>query len=157
MRTEDLSAIAPATAQLLPQLFSLEMWGGATFDVALRFLRECPWERLERLRARIPNIPFQMLLRGANAVGYTSYPDNVVRAFVREAKTRGIDVFRIFDSLNYVENLKLGIDAVGEAGGVIEASRLLHRRRQRPLAHQVLPRSTTWTWPVSSSSAASTS
>jgi pyruvate carboxylase len=122
VRTADIAAIAPATAQLLPQLFSLEMWGGATFDVALRFLRECPWARLERLRALIPNIPFQMLLRGANAVGYTSYPDNVVRAFVAEAKDRGIDVFRIFDSLNYVENLALGIDAVGEAGGVIEAS-----------------------------------
>jgi len=122
VRTEDLASISPATAQMLPQLFSLEMWGGATFDVALRFLRECPWNRLERLRELIPNIPFQMLLRGVNAVGYTSYPDNVVYAFVKAAKERGIDVFRIFDSLNYVENLALGIDAVGEAGGVIEAS-----------------------------------
>ncbi|MGE0787263.1 MAG: pyruvate carboxylase [Sandaracinaceae bacterium] len=122
VRTRDLLEVAPATARLMPGLFSLEMWGGATFDVALRFLRECPWDRLERLRAAVPNIPFQMLLRGANAVGYTSYPDNVVFEFVRLAKERGVDVFRIFDSLNYVENLKLGIDAVGQAGGVIEAS-----------------------------------
>ncbi|MGF1469115.1 MAG: pyruvate carboxylase [Sandaracinaceae bacterium] len=122
VRTADLRRIAPATARLLPSLFSLEMWGGATFDVSLRFLRECPWDRLEELRAAVPNIPFQMLLRGANAVGYTSYPDNVVRRFVGLARDLGIDVFRIFDSLNYVENLKLGIDAVGEAGGVVEAS-----------------------------------
>lgn len=122
VRTRDLIEIAPATARLMPNLFSLEMWGGATFDVALRFLRECPWDRLDRLRELVPNIPFQMLLRGANAVGYTSYPDNVVFEFVRLAKEHGVDVFRIFDSLNYIENLELGIDAVGQAGGVIEAS-----------------------------------
>lgn len=122
VRTRDLLEIAPATAHYMPGLFSLEMWGGATFDVALRFLHECPWERLDRLRERVPNIPFQMLLRGANAVGYTSYPDNVVIEFARMAKEHGIDIFRIFDSLNYVENMKLGIDAVGQAGGVIEAS-----------------------------------
>ncbi len=122
VRTRDLLEIAPATARLMPGLFSLEMWGGATFDVALRFLKECPWDRLDRLREAVPNIPFQMLLRGANAVGYTSYPDNVVFEFARLAREHGIDIFRIFDSLNYVENLKLGIDAVGEAGGVIEAS-----------------------------------
>jgi len=122
VRTRDLLEIAPATAHRASKLFSLEMWGGATFDVALRFLRECPWDRLDRLRDAVPNIPFQMLLRGANAVGYTSYPDNVIREFARMAHRRGIDVFRIFDSLNYLENLKLGIDAVGEAGGVIEAS-----------------------------------
>jgi pyruvate carboxylase len=122
MRTVDIEAIAPATAHALPQLYSLEMWGGATFDVALRFLRECPWDRLERLRARVPNIPFQMLLRGANAVGYTNYPDNVVRRFCRDARRKGVDVFRIFDCLNYIENLRLGIDAVGEADGVIEAA-----------------------------------
>ncbi len=122
VRTRDLTAIAPHTARLLPQLFSLECWGGATFDVALRFLHECPWQRLEQLRELVPNVPFQMLFRGANAVGYTSYPDNVVFAFAKMAKERGVDVFRIFDSLNYVENLKLGIDAVGEAGGVIETS-----------------------------------
>ena len=122
VRTRDLLEIAPATARLMPSLFSLEMWGGATFDVALRFLRECPWDRLDQLRELVPNIPFQMLLRGANAVGYTSYPDNVVVDFARMAKDHGIDVFRIFDSLNYIENMRLGIDAVGEAGGVIEAS-----------------------------------
>ena len=122
VRTIDLAAIAPATAVGMARAFSLEMWGGATFDVALRFLRECPWDRLETLRALVPNIPFQMLLRGANAVGYTNYPDNVVFRFVDQAKRSGIDVFRIFDCLNYVENLKLGIDAVGQAGGVIEAA-----------------------------------
>lgn len=121
VRTEDLATIAPATAHLFPGLFSIEMWGGATFDVALRFLKECPWDRLDRLRELVPNIPFQMLLRGANAVGYTNYPDNVVKRFTRLACEHGIDIFRIFDALNYVENLKLGIDAVGEAGGVIEA------------------------------------
>jgi len=122
VRTADLAAIAPATAFAMAKAFSLEMWGGATFDVALRFLKECPWERLERLRALVPNIPFQMLLRGANAVGYTNYPDNVVYRFVDAAAAHGIDVFRIFDCLNYVENLKLGIDAVGRAGAVVEAA-----------------------------------
>lgn len=122
VRTADLAAIAPATAHTMSPAFSLEMWGGATFDVAMRFLRECPWGRLEQLRELVPNIPFQMLLRGANAVGYTNYPDNVVRQFVRTSADYGIDVFRIFDCLNYLENLKLGIDAVGEAGGVIEAA-----------------------------------
>lgn len=122
VRTRDLMAIAPVTAHAMANAYSLEMWGGATFDVALRFLRECPWDRLERLREKVPNIPFQMLLRGANAVGYTNYPDNVVRRFVKEAHSHGVDVFRVFDCLNYVENLKLGIDAVGETGGVIEAS-----------------------------------
>ncbi|TPV96487.1 MAG: pyruvate carboxylase, partial [Myxococcales bacterium FL481] len=122
VRTIDLEAIAPATAHALVHCYSLEMWGGATFDVALRFLRECPWHRLARLREKVPNIPFQMLLRGANAVGYTNYPDNVVRRFVKQARDTGVDVFRIFDCLNYVENLKLGVDVVGEANGVIEAS-----------------------------------
>jgi pyruvate carboxylase len=122
VRTRELAAVAPATAHALHPCYSLEMWGGATFDVALRFLRECPWDRLERLRALVPNIPFQMLLRGANAVGYTNYPDNVVHRFVQLAQRRGIDVFRIFDCLNYVPNLELGIDAVGSAGGVIEAA-----------------------------------
>ncbi|MFV8749747.1 pyruvate carboxylase [Nannocystaceae bacterium ST9] len=122
VRTRELEAIAPASARVLAPCFSLEMWGGATFDVALRFLRECPWDRLERLRALVPNIPFQMLLRGASAVGYSNYPDNVVHRFVQLAKQRGIDVFRIFDCLNYLPNLELGIDAVGAAGGVIEAA-----------------------------------
>lgn len=121
VRTMDLLRVAPATAEHYANAFSLEMWGGATFDVAMRFLKECPWDRLDRLRALVPNIPFQMLLRGANAVGYTSYPDNLVKRFTKLAYEHGIDVFRIFDSLNYLENMKLGIDAVGEAGGVIEA------------------------------------
>eukprot|EP01116_Phalansterium_solitarium_P025758 TRINITY_DN99_c0_g3_i3.p1 TRINITY_DN99_c0_g3~~TRINITY_DN99_c0_g3_i3.p1 ORF type:complete len:828 (-),score=217.86 TRINITY_DN99_c0_g3_i3:192-2675(-) len=122
LRTIDLAKIAPPTAQIQNNFYSMEMWGGATFDVALRFLHECPWDRLARLRELVPNIPFQMLLRGANAVGYTSYPDNVVYKFCRKSKEHGIDVFRVFDSLNYVENLKLGIDAVGESGGIIEAA-----------------------------------
>lgn len=122
MRTYDMAAIAPQTAHVLSKAFALEMWGGATFDVALRFLHECPWDRLRKLRALVPNIPFQMLLRGANAVGYTTYPDNVVFEFVKMAKDNGIDIFRVFDSLNYVENLKLGIDAVKAAGGVVEAA-----------------------------------
>ncbi|KAL6060684.1 pyruvate carboxylase [Balamuthia mandrillaris] len=125
VRTIDLCNIAPATSHLLSPLFSVEMWGGATFDVCLRFLKESPWERLRKLRELVPNIPFQMLLRGANAVGYTSYPDNVVYEFVDKAYRMGVDVFRIFDSLNYVENLKLGIDAVkkaGDGGAVVEAA-----------------------------------
>ena len=103
-------------------IFHLLVPGGATFDVALRFLHECPWQRLEKLRKLVPNVPLQMLLRGANAVGYTSYPDNLVYAFVQKAKDKGVDIFRVFDSLNYVENLELGIDAVRKAGGVAEAA-----------------------------------
>lgn len=98
------------------------MWGGATFDVALRFLHECPWERLKELRELIPNIPFQMLLRGANAVGYTNYPDNVVYEFCKMSVEHGMDVFRVFDSLNYLPNILLGMDAVNKAGGIVEAA-----------------------------------
>ncbi|KAL1926277.1 hypothetical protein VTP01DRAFT_5974 [Rhizomucor pusillus] len=122
VRTTDLLRVAPATAHALSNAFSLECWGGATFDVAMRFLYEDPWERLIKLRKAVPNIPFQMLLRGANAVGYTSYPDNVVYDFCEKAVKAGMDVFRIFDSLNYVENMRLGIDAVKKAGGVVEAT-----------------------------------
>src|SRR6202008_2009197 len=122
LRTADLVAIAPWYAGLAPQLFSLECWGGATFDVALRFLRENPWERLRQLRERIPNILLQMLLRSANAVGYANYPDNVLRFFIACAAARGIDVFRIFDSLNWVENMRVSIDAVREAGKLCEAA-----------------------------------
>lgn len=122
VRTKDLLNVAPATAVALANQYSLEMWGGATFDVSMRFLREDPWDRLARLREAVPDVPFQMLLRGANAVGYTSYPDNVVFKFCELAQRQGMDVFRIFDSLNYVENLKLGIDAVGAANGIIEAA-----------------------------------
>lgn len=120
--TIDLLRIAAATSHALGNAFSLECWGGATFDVAMRFLYEDPWDRLIALRKAVPNIPFQMLLRGANAVGYTSYPDNVVYDFCAKAVQAGMDIFRIFDSLNYVENMKLGIDAVKKAGGVVEAA-----------------------------------
>jgi pyruvate carboxylase len=120
VRTHDLLATANAVARRLPNLFSLEMWGGATFDTSLRFLHEDPWQRLRDLRARIPNICFQMLLRGANAVGYASYPDNVIIEFVREAYAQGIDIFRIFDSLNSIDNMRVSIDAALETGAVCE-------------------------------------
>ena len=122
VRSYDLIAIAPAYARLLPQLLSVECWGGATFDVAMRFLDECPWERLERLRAAMPNILTQMLLRASNGVGYTTYPDNVVRYFVRQSAENGIDLFRIFDALNWVENMRPAMDAVLEAGKLCEAA-----------------------------------
>ena len=122
MRTHDMERIAPAYARNLPGLFSLECWGGATFDVALRFLGECPWERLRRLRAGIPNLLLQMLLRASNAVGYTNYPDNVVRGFVARAAASGIDLFRIFDPLNSVENMRVAVDAVLETGRICEAA-----------------------------------
>ena len=122
VRTYDLLATAPAVAERLANLFSLEMWGGATFDTALRFLREDPWQRLRQLREGIPNICFQMLLRGANAVGYASYPDNVIREFVREAYREGMDIFRVFDSLNSIENMRVSLDAVLETGGVCEGA-----------------------------------
>lgn len=122
LRTIDILNIADATSVALSHAYSLENWGGATFDVSLRFLKECPWDRLAAMREKVPNIPFQMLLRGANAVGYTSYPDNLVFEFCKVAKETGMDVFRIFDSVNYIENMRLGIDAVGEAGGIIEGA-----------------------------------
>jgi pyruvate carboxylase len=122
MRTYDMLQIAPHYAERLSGLFSLEMWGGATFDTALRFLKESPWQRLADLRERIPNILFQMLLRAANAVGYTNYPDNVVKAFVKEAAQAGIDLFRIFDALNWVENLRPAMEAVLETGMLCEAA-----------------------------------
>lgn len=122
VRTIDMARIAKTTSHGLSNLFALECWGGATFDVSMRFLNEDPWDRLKTLRSLVPNIPFSMLLRGANAVGYTAYPDNVIYEFCRLAKKNGMDIFRIFDSLNYEENLKLGIDAVKRAGGVVEAA-----------------------------------
>jgi pyruvate carboxylase len=122
MRSYDMLRIAPYYAARLGGLFSLEMWGGATFDTAMRFLKESPWERLVDLRARVPNILFQMLLRSASAVGYTNYPDNVVYEFVKESAQAGIDVFRIFDALNGLPNLQLAIDAVHKAGGLCEAA-----------------------------------
>ncbi len=122
MRSIDMIRVAPAYAHNLPQLFSVECWGGATFDVAYRFLQECPWQRLRDLRARMPNIMTQMLLRGANGVGYTNYPDNVVKFFVKTAAESGVDVFRVFDSLNWVENMRVAMDAVLEAEKVCEGS-----------------------------------
>ena len=122
VRTKDLEMIAEPTARLLPDLFSMEMWGGATFDVSYRFLNEDPWERLLKLRQQSPNVLFQMLLRASNAVGYKNYPDNLIREFVEKSASAGIDVFRIFDSLNWVEGMKLTIDAVRESGKVAEAA-----------------------------------
>ncbi|MDJ0628802.1 MAG: pyruvate carboxylase [Rhodobacter sp.] len=122
MRSLDMIKAAPAYAANLPGLFSVECWGGATFDVAYRFLQECPWQRLRDIRAAMPNILTQMLLRGSNGVGYTVYPDNVVRAFVKQAAETGIDIFRVFDSLNWVENMRVSMDAVVEAGKVCEGT-----------------------------------
>ncbi|WP_333825184.1 pyruvate carboxylase [Pinisolibacter sp.] len=122
MRTHDIVRIADAYAKGLPDLFSLECWGGATFDVAMRFLTEDPWERLALVREKAPNILLQMLLRGANGVGYANYPDNVVKFFVREAARGGVDVFRIFDALNWMENIRPAIDAVASENKVAEAA-----------------------------------
>ncbi|MBS0467158.1 MAG: pyruvate carboxylase, partial [Proteobacteria bacterium] len=122
MRTADMLPIAPFYARELPQLFSMECWGGATFDVAMRFLKEDPWQRLARLRERVPNILFQMLLRGANGVGYTSYADNVVQFFVKQAAEAGVDLFRVFDALNWVRNMRVSIDAVLESGALCEGA-----------------------------------
>lgn len=121
-RSHDLIAIAPVYARDLSELFSLECWGGATFDVAMRFLREDPWERLATLRERVPNILLQMLLRGANAVGYKNYPDNAVIYFVAQAAQAGVDLFRVFDSLNWVENMRVAIDAVRTSGKLCEGA-----------------------------------
>ena len=121
VRTADLLPAAETCAHTLPQLFSLECWGGATFDVAMRFLTEDPWERLAAIRERAPNIMTQMLLRGANGVGYTNYPDNVVRQFIAEA-AKGVDLFRIFDCLNWVENMRVAIDAVLDSGKIAEGA-----------------------------------
>jgi pyruvate carboxylase len=122
MRSIDMIRAAPAYAANLPQLFSVECWGGATFDVAYRFLQECPWKRLRDIRAAMPNLLTQMLLRGSNGVGYTVYPDNVVQAFVAQAAESGVDVFRVFDSLNWTENMRVSMDAVIEAGKVCEGT-----------------------------------
>ena len=122
VRTRDMLRIAPVYAERLPNLFSMECWGGATFDVAMRFLKEDPWWRLATIREAVPNVMLQMLVRGANAVGYTSYPDNVVRYFIEQAAGAGIDVFRIFDSLNWVESMRVSIDAVLESGKLCEAA-----------------------------------
>lgn len=123
VRTEDMLKVAEGFAKNHPQMFSLEMWGGATFDVSMRFLHECPWERLRLLREAIPNILFQMLFRGSNAVGYTAYPDNLIESFIINAWEQGIDVFRIFDSLNWIEGMRKSIQVVREkTGGIAEGT-----------------------------------
>jgi len=122
IRTHDIKQIAEPTAKLLPEMFSFEMWGGATFDVAYRFLKEDPWQRLLTLREKMPNVLFQMLLRASNAVGYKNYPDNVIREFVDKSAHAGIDVFRIFDSLNWVKGMEVAIDAVRNTGKIAEAA-----------------------------------
>ncbi|MCW1920613.1 pyruvate carboxylase [Rhodobacter sp. KR11] len=122
MRSIDMIKVAPAYAGNLSQLFSVECWGGATFDVAYRFLQECPWQRLRELRAHMPNLMTQMLLRASNGVGYTNYPDNVVQAFVAQAAASGVDVFRVFDSLNWVDNMRVAMDAVLEANKLCEGT-----------------------------------
>ncbi len=119
MRSFDMLRVAEAVSHRLPELFSLEMWGGATFDTAMRFLSECPWERLRKLREKIPNICFQMLFRGSNAVGYSNYPDNVVAGFVKHSADSGMDIFRIFDSLNYLPNMKVAMEAVRDHGKAV--------------------------------------
>ena len=132
------------------------MWGGATFDTSMRFLKEDPWDRLVQLREKIPNILFQMLLRGSNAVGYTSYPDNVVRAFVKESAAAGIDLFRVFDSLNWVPNMEVALDAVRNEGMLCEAAICYTGDILDPARTQVQPRLLRQSWPRSSKSAAPT-
>ncbi|WP_411837149.1 pyruvate carboxylase [Paracoccus sp. ME4] len=122
MRSIDMIRVAPSYAANLPQLFSVECWGGATFDVAYRFLQECPWQRLRDIRAAMPNLMTQMLLRASNGVGYTNYPDNVVQFFVKQAAETGVDVFRVFDSLNWVENMRVAMDAVIDSGKICEGT-----------------------------------
>ncbi len=137
MRSIDMIKAAPAYAANLPGLFSVECWGGATFDVAYRFLQECPWQRLRDIREKMPNIMTQMLLRGSNGVGYTVYPDNVVQAFVHRAAESGVDIFRVFDSLNWVENMRVSMDAVLETGKILRRVDLLYRRHPRSRPRQV--------------------
>lgn len=143
VRTFDMLVVAEALARRTPNLFSLEMWGGATFDTAMRFGREDPWERLRLLRERIPNICFQMLFRGSNAVGYSNYPDNVVAGFVKHSAAAGMDIFRVFDSLNYLPNLQVAMDAINETNAVCEAALcytgdiLDERRDKYPLEYYV--------------------
>ncbi|MCV6593839.1 MAG: pyruvate carboxylase [Silicimonas sp.] len=122
MRSIDMINVAPAYAANLPGLFSMECWGGATFDVAYRFLQECPWQRLRDLRAAMPNLLTQMLVRGSNGVGYTNYPDNVVEFFINRAAENGMDLFRVFDPLNWTENMRVAMDAVLDTGKILEGT-----------------------------------
>src|SRR5262249_5647763 len=120
MRTEDMLPVATKLDGV--GYWSLETWGGATFDACLRYLNECPWERLRQLRAAMPNTPFQMLMRGQNVVGYRNYPDDIVQAFVERAAANGIDIFRIFDAMNDIRNMKTAIDAALKAGKTVEGT-----------------------------------
>ncbi|SOC35276.1 pyruvate carboxylase [Ureibacillus acetophenoni] len=122
VRSQDMFQIADYKARMMDNFFSFELWGGATFDVAYRFLKEDPWARLEKLRQQMPNVLFQMLFRGANAVGYKNYPDNLIREFIRESANSGIDVFRIFDSLNWIKGMEIAIDEVRQSGKIAEAA-----------------------------------
>ena len=122
VRSQDMYQIADYNARMLNNFFSFELWGGATFDVAYRFLKEDPWARLEKLREQMPNVLFQMLLRGANAVGYKNYPDNLIREFIKESASSGIDVFRIFDSLNWIKGMEVAIDEARQTGKIAEAA-----------------------------------
>src|SRR5581483_2365300 len=122
LRTHDMLSVADVYVRQQADPFSIEIWGGVTFDTALRFLKECPWQRLVDLRTKIPNILFQMLLRASNALGYANYPDNVVKTFVEETAAAGIDVFRIFDSLNWMPNMRVAMDAVLSTGAICEAA-----------------------------------
>ena len=122
MRTDDLINIAEFYSNNLSELFSIECWGGATFDTSMRFLKEDPWDRLAKINQQTPNILKQMLLRGSNAVGYKNYPDNVVKFFVKEAAQAGIDVFRVFDSLNLIENMKVSIEEVRNQNKICEGT-----------------------------------
>ena len=122
MRSKDLCGAAYATNAFMQNAFSVEAWGGATYDTAYRFLKESPWKRLELLRERMPNTLIQMLLRASNAVGYSNYPDNVVKEFIRISADHGIDVFRIFDSLNWVENMKMPIEEALKTGKIVEGT-----------------------------------
>jgi pyruvate carboxylase len=136
LRTHDMLAVAEVYARCHADLFSLEMWGGATFDTAMRFLKECPWQRLVDLRSKIPNILFQMLLRASNALGYSNYPDNVVQTFVKETASAGIDVFRVFDSLNWMPNMRVAMEAVLSTDAICEAAicytgDILDKRRKK--------------------------
>ena len=122
VRTRDMLRIACAYARMCPNLFSLEMWGGATFDTSMRFLKEDPWDRLSQMREAVPNLLFQMLLRGSNCVGYTSYPDNLVKKFVHESAAAGIDLFRVFDALNWIPSMQVALEAARESGALAEAT-----------------------------------
>ena len=137
VRSYDLLRIAPATARLAAGMFSLELWGGATFDVCMRFLKEDPWERLHRLSEAIPNVCLQMLLRGSNAVGYTNYPDNVVEAFVATAARAGMDIFRVFDSLNWTKGMAVAHGGHPADREGLRGRHVLHGRPHRPEARQV--------------------